>query len=318
MRTRFFLLTAAVLLAVACSHKIAEPVSCNVTLDPSNTYFAGDPVRFLMKGHADNILFYSGESGSCYVYKDRHSVPMDWVKSAALSVEYSHEWGVKGGLDVYVSNSFNGLDGRNGAADRVTIQQMIDSGMQGWTRIGYDDNASSKGSATQTIDLNAYKDHFSLAIHWHPAAGATAQRTYKIKGELILDIEGFPAGESFHLTDLEPLVVTMNEQLAPYYKNGGTGSVNFDGEEEITCRGVAADELSYALDAWIITTPSALNKVHGDKGFAIKNLQNYMSGYEYIYSAPGNYTVTFVCIDHNAYGFSQSEQSIDLSIIEKW
>ena len=318
MKTGFAILTLASLLAASCTHDIAAPVSCTISLDPSNTYLAGDPVRFLMKGQADNILFYSGEEGAQYAFKDRYSVPLTQVKSARLQMTYAHEWGLKGGLDIYFSNSFQGLSGFDGAADRATIQGMVAAGMPGWTKLDYEDSADSKGTVQEEYDLADYLERFSLAIHWHPVNnGVSAQRTYKITGNLSLDLDGMPLAQS-SLSDLNPVVVTLNGELDPYYKNAGEGSVNFEGEDLISCRGVAAGGLPYALDAWIITTPTALNRVANDKGVAIKNLQNYMGSYEYVYAEPGNYTLTFVCINHNYAGYSQSVQSIDLSIIEKW
>lgn len=318
MKTGFAILTAAALLAAACSHDIDQPVSCTITLDPSNSYLAGEPVRFLMKGQADNILFYSGETGAQYAFRDRYSVPVQQVKSATLHMEYSHEWGVEGGLDVYISNSFNGLNGFNGVADRATVQQMSEAGMPGWTKLDYEDSSDSKGTVVKEYDLSEYLENCSIAIHWHPVNnGVSAQRTYKIAGELTLDIEGMPLSTSY-LSGLNPIVVTMNEELNPYFKNNGTGSVNFESEDMISCRGVAAGALKYGIDAWIFTTPTALNGVENDKGIAIKDLQNYLSSFEYSYAEPGNYTVTFVCINRNYAGYSRTEQFIDLSIIEKW
>ena len=69
--------------AVACSHKdIVQDVNFDVEIDGSVTYVAGEPVKFLIEGNVDNLLFYSGETGSQYKYKDRFSVPLKQVKSA--------------------------------------------------------------------------------------------------------------------------------------------------------------------------------------------------------------------------------------------
>ena len=61
-----------ILLAVFCSceHDIATKVDFNVTLDESNVYKVGEPIRFNFTGDVDNILFYSGEAGHEYRNRD--------------------------------------------------------------------------------------------------------------------------------------------------------------------------------------------------------------------------------------------------------
>jgi hypothetical protein len=129
-------------LAASCTQDIVEPVDCNITLDPANTYMTGEPVRFLIDGNVDNILFYSGETGAQYRFKDRYSVPVEQVNSAMLNLDYQARYGYKDGLEVYVSNSFAGLKGDDAEADKATVKAMVDGGMQGWTRLDYEEGAS--------------------------------------------------------------------------------------------------------------------------------------------------------------------------------
>ena len=70
----------------ACSQKIVFDVDYNVTLNPENTYVAGEPVRFDITGNVDNLLMYTGEIGSEYRYKDRYEVAIEDVKSATLDL----------------------------------------------------------------------------------------------------------------------------------------------------------------------------------------------------------------------------------------
>ena len=44
----------------SCQHDVIYKADYNVTLDPANTFYAGDPVKFNFDGEVDNLLFYSG------------------------------------------------------------------------------------------------------------------------------------------------------------------------------------------------------------------------------------------------------------------
>ena len=58
---RYILIFASLFLALSCQQDIVYEADYVVTLDKSNTYIAGTPVRFNFSGNVDNILFYSGD-----------------------------------------------------------------------------------------------------------------------------------------------------------------------------------------------------------------------------------------------------------------
>ena len=301
----------------ACQHDLVQEISCRITLDPANTYYAGEPVRFLIQGNADNILFYSGETGARYCFKDRYSVPVEQVKSASLTMDYRPNYGHAGGLSIYVSNTFEGLKGDDGAADRATVAAMVAGGMQGWTQLEYNEGASAVWTR-QDYDMSALLDNFTIAVHWNPKNdGRSAQRTYWINGNMIIDMEGTDPS-SLSITDLNPIVVAMNPELEPYHKNAGNGSVRFDNSAaQIVCQGVGAGALDYAIDAWIFTSPTPLNRVPNDKGTVLKNLQNYMDSFTFTYLNPGKYTASFVCINANYKSTSRTTVEFPITIVEK-
>ena len=89
----------------------------------------------------------------------------------------------------------------------------------------------------------------------------------------------------------------MNEEIEdPYHKNAGNGSIILDNPKTaaLIFQGVGGNDLTYALDGWAISTPAPLNRVANDKAVVIKNLQNYMDSFEYVWNDPGTYHVTFV------------------------
>lgn len=301
----------------ACRHDIVSEVAFNVTLDPANTYVAGEPVRFNFDGEIDNVIFYSGETGSQYKYKDRYTVPAEDVKAASLAVDFQARYGPAGAMEVWVSKDFAGLNGEDGAADRAAIKSMVEGGMQGWVKLDYQEGASTKWTS-QTFDLSEYVDNFCIAFHWCPDDPTQTQRHYWIDGELSLDLAG-TAPTTMDISKLGFVTVMMNDEIEdPYHKNAGNGSIILNNPDTaaLIFQGVGGNELTYAIDGWAISTPSPLNKVANDKPSVIKNIQNYMDSYEYPWNEPGTYEVTFVGSNSNYRGSSYQVRAMSVTIIE--
>ena len=311
------ILGAVAALAAACTQNVVYEIDYTVSLDKENTYMAGEPVRFNFDGLVDNIVFYSGEIGHQYKFKDRYEVPMESVKAADMNIEYQARYGEAGALEVWVSNSFEGLNGSDGAADRAAIKAMVDGGMKGWTKLDYQEGASTKWTS-QNYDLKDYMNGFSIAFHWNPPKNTKTQRTYWINGEITLDLEGMnPSVIDF--TSLDLVSVMMNGEIEdPYYKNNGNGTINLNKREaDIVMQGVGANALPYAIDGWLISKPIPLNKVSNDQGTVIKNLQNYLHTFEYTWTEPGTYTVTFVGTNSNYAGRSEKVHEFTIIVLPK-
>lgn len=303
----------------ACQHDIVRKTDFNVTLDAENTYFVGEPVRFNFIGEVDNIIFYSGEPGSQYKYKDRYTVPIEDVKSASLDMSFQARYGTANAMEIWVSKSFEGLDGEDGAADRETIKAMVDGGMQGWTKLDYQEGASKKWTQQQ-FDLLEYKENFSIAFHWCPNDFTVTQRTYWINGTLTLAFEGIGTTK-VDISELGFKTVMMNEEIEdPYHKNDSDGSIILDNPTTATLifQGVNPNVLPYALDGWAISTPAPLNRVANDKAVLIKNLQNYMTTYEYVWNEPGTYEVVFVGTNSDYLSATSQVKTLRVSIIDKF
>ena len=314
---RIFILSAALVAFCACQHDIVRVTDFKVTLDSDNTYIAGEPVTFNFDGEVDNIIFYSGETGSQYVYKDRYTVPTEDVKAVNLDMSFQARYGNAGALEVWVSNTFEGLNGEDGAADRAAIQAMVDSNMEGWTRLDYEEGASTKWTEQQ-FDLSEYVDNFCIAFHWCPASASATQRHYWINGTLSLELEGAEP-TAMDISELGLVTVMMNEEIEdPYHKNSGNGSIILNNPKtaSLIFQGVGANELTYALDGWAISTPAPLNRVANDKAAVIKNQQNYLTSYSYVWTKPGTYTVTFVGTNANYMSSTNEVHEFTITILE--
>lgn len=315
-------LTVPALFSACTQEDILYDVDFNVTLAPENTYYAGDPVTFNFEGEVDNLLFFSGESGHEYRYKDRYSITMDLIKSATLHLEIQPRYGT-GTLGVWYSSSFTGLAGNDGEADRATMAQLEEGGMSGWTPLTiWDDENKETSTVTRIVefDITQAIENFALAFLWDhegvdPATGT--QRHYWVNGSISIEAEGFGTIN----TDLSSLAMTsvmMNEEEEdPYRKNDGNGSIRFDTEQDINFQGCGANEKSYALKGWVVTTPQMLNAVSNDTGTVIKNMQNYMETFSYTFAEPGTYTVTFVGRNVNYVGSSEQVKEVTVTILDR-
>ena len=115
--------------------------------------------------------------------------------------------------------------------------------------------------------------------------------------------------------------VMMNEEIEdPYKKNAGNGSIvlNNPNTAALIFQGVGANALPYALDGWAISTPAPLNRVANDKAVVIKNLQNYMTTYEYVWNEPGTYEVVFVGTNSDYLSATSEVKTVTVNIIDKF
>ena len=321
---RYFTLLILILIFTSCQHDIAKNADFSVCFSSDNTYLAGEPVRFDIRGDVDNILFYSGETGARYQYKDRETVHVDSVKTAVLDLSITPLYGEDAALEVYYSDSFEGLSGVDSRKDSLAIEEILSSNMEGWKRIDF-----VEGKRGQTIkvsaDLTDFAGNVSLAFHWNPHVDpkTETQKTYYIDGTVRCDIKSALPNE-FTLLDLKPVsfiysdvdTVVVNDNP---YKNTGSGSISLNTSEcQICMQGLAADvDYVSCIDAWVFTTPSSLGHVQSDKGIVIKNMQNNLESYEYVWNEPGTYTVTFVgtCASH--LGITQQIRELTVNVMEK-
>ena len=316
---KLYILTAALTLVWGCSHDLVEDVDFHVSLDPTNTYIPGEKVVFNFTGNADNIVFYSGEKGSEYQYHDRYSIPSENIESAQLSLDVVSQYGKAGALEIWVSDKFGGLWGDDANKDREIIKSLTENELSdNWTKLEYTD-PSGGGTVTVTSDIVGLKDNFCIAFHWNPIYdGINSQRTYKVNGEINLGVKDM--GQSkMTLSNLDFTAVMMNPERNAYITGTKNGTIILnDSVFSLFFKGVGATELSYALDGWAISRPRPLNKIENDKGLVIKNSQNYLNSYEYVWNEPGTYEVTFVVTNSNYVGSYEIVKKMTVNIIDKF
>ncbi len=90
---------------VSCVEDEAPSVELKVALD-KQVYQVGEPVTFKLNGNPDNIVFYSGEVGHNYAYKERYHADGDLLVNFNSWVRYGD---IYHNLKFLVSSDFSGV-----------------------------------------------------------------------------------------------------------------------------------------------------------------------------------------------------------------
>ncbi len=342
--------------AAGCEQaNVYSDVDFRVTLDPSNTYRVGDPVVFNIDGNPDNLLFYSGEDGHEYRYKDRYQTSVDNVDSVLLFLQIQHRSGIVNDgnteLKIYCNADFEGLKGVE-SEDRPLVESMIeeadasaDASIKGWTRIPYD-KPDREQDVYDTVlvkftDNSIIAENFCLAFYWDTPEFADApdksnliMDTFYVNGDLTVY---YPGGVemTYSLNSMMGTVFMLDNRFkswtgnrlgTPYYYNGGNGTIRLDAQQDIVFAGgnymdnvttpdVADDGIPFWCRGWIFSAPRPFLNIEPDQPEVVKNLQNRMSSFEYTYGEPGAFKVTFVGANENYQGSSSKVQEFTLNIV---
>lgn len=316
MKTKIILFALAAVLAASCKQELLFDATCRVTLDKSNTYRAGEPVIFNISGTSDGITFYSGEEGHKYEFRDRSVVPIEDIETIAMDWRIQPRYGKDDSMDIYFSDNYEfNLKGDDGEADRATITEMYEGGMQGWDKVYSEDGTINVWNEYE-YDLTKYAGHFAIAFHWHPTSqGMTVtQRSYWIDASINLSLKGL-SPSSKTLRDIEYVSVMMNPERDAYWKNKSNGSVVFNNQAaQYVFQGCAAGEFPYDMDVWVISRPFSLNSVSPDRCEVVKNITTKADTFKYVYEKPGTYIATFAGVNETVSGRSEVIKEVRVTI----
>lgn len=309
----------AALLAVACEQDVYEPVDFKVGLDASNTYVAGEPVKFNFAGNADYVIAYTGDTGSQYKYKDRTEVDMADLETCKLVLNIQARYGNAGALKYYVAKGYTGLLGNNAATDYAALKAESDKNYSDWDALTYTEGASTVWT-TQEYDITQYANNFTLAMHWNPTAFNAVQRSYWVNATLKVKFKGYDE-VTVSGTDLGFGAISMADANASnrYNINNGNGSVIFNKPTtaQIIMQGVGANALSYNLDYWVVSKPRKLNSVSPDTSVNVKAMADDVSSYQYTYEKAGTYTATFIATTGNYKDSSRVVKEVTFTVVDK-
>lgn len=265
----------------------------------STTFRTGDTVRFTFSGAADNIVFYSGEPGSSYKYKDRTSG--DGIPRLDFT-SYLQNRGEVNTLKLLVSTDFNG------SYDSAGIQQAT------WTDITGQATFSTGADRTPSgaIDLSAFAKQLKPAYIAFRYQGYHSDslkqptwtiRTFDIKHVLpdrVSTITG-TGQAAWKAVDLKNPTVAWNVPA--------TGTVVING----SIAGSTKDD----NDDWLISRAFDLKAVTRDAGLSIRDLGSAaVNNYYYIYKQPGTYTATFVAFNHSVDEYREVVKEFTITVTQ--
>jgi len=301
---------------------IVGEVDFSVTLDSANVFRIGEPVRFNFTGDADYIVFYSGETGHEFCYKDRTDIPVEDIEELDMTLQIMTKWGMGNAFDIFITDRFEGLNGNDVEADRKYVRDLVESGMDGWYNLGYKEGEESSWTYSYH-DVLDYSRKFSLAFHWHPErlGGLKSQGTYYVNGTIDMKSnEGLT--NTISLNDLDFDTIMVNEEDPGYMRNirGDTTSIGTicftDSHYNIKFEGCSGAFIPYNLEGWAISKPVSLNTIPSDTGQQIKNMMNPIFSYTYIYDEPGTYEAVFFGVNDNYQGSSSKMVKVKVIVID--
>ena len=274
------------------------------------TYKANEIITFNFSGNPDVISFFSGENGKKYAQLGRESAA-GTPKLAFTSLRA--QGSQPGSLQLMVSTDFPGI----GADSSATVARIAAAS---WTDITsraiLSAGASVASGSVDLTDIAAGGKPVFLAFKYTGTAG-TVQNKWTISGLTVTNT--LADGTVYTIGNLCTAAIA-NYGVSTIFSPGWvayrvSGGANWAPGSSLIITGAATAAGSTGnSEAWAFSGPINLNKVSGDVGTAIKEASTRVSSYNYAFSTPGEYTVTFRAANTNVYGSHDVIKEMTLTI----
>lgn len=273
MRNLIYLLMVVFIL-ISCAKEKVETPSLEVAT-ASLTYKAGDTVIFNFTGNPDNIIFYSGEPGHSYAFRERTSAENDLQINFKTFVQFGL---IYKNLQLLVSNDFNGItDTTNVRA--ATWKDISDRAV---FSTGQDNTPSG------TISLKEFADPKNTAARIYVAFKYADYK--KPQGQNRWVIRTFEANNISPDSVVSPLAALSTAGWKAYdFKN--TAFVWAVTTTQLLMPNSNKDAADN--EDWVISKGFDPFSIKPDAGIALKNISTTLSSYKYRYTKPGTYKVVF-------------------------
>lgn len=308
-RNIFYSIVAIAVLFVysSCNEQTVEMPNFSVGLDEKQiVQRLGDTLvckktealKFVIKGNPDMLVFYSGQMGSEFKYRNRTEIDgepsMRFQTTLTFGLQFES-------LKVYLSSTFPGIT-RDEATDRANIGNM-----DYWTDITAQCNLPTVKTApnnvriSPVIDLKDYKGK-PLYIAYRVVGPKGDESTWTLAN---LSIVNRFNGIDIEVGTFRTIGFTafdMQAATEPYKNNGRpTGELNRRwnlttfANNQITGGGSNDAAFTGTNDDWAISGAIDLTKTFPDQGLAIKGFdQAPLEEFEFPYTKPGVYTISFL------------------------
>lgn len=295
---KLFIAAIVLLFMASCqkTYELAPPDDFSVELEKTS-YKTGEPVRFIIKGKPENIVFWSGEAGHKYEFRKRTAVEGNAI---SLNFKTFAQFGLtpvdQSVIKLYVSTNFSGKydaeSVKSATWEDITSKAVLSSG--------------SDQTPSGNIDLNSFASrNKSMAI-------ALVYKTTVIKPEAQ---QNRWVVRSF---DLKSTNQQGEETVLATMATAGWTAFNFSGPAtnwSITSAQLLTVRNSTELDDdWVITKQFNPNSTMPDAGEPIKNISQNLTSYTRVYNKAGVYKLSFVATNANLEGSLSVVKEIELNI----
>lgn len=256
----------------ACMEDEAPSVKLNVALD-KQVYQVGEPVTFKLNGNPDNIVFYSGEVGHNYAYKERYHADGDLLVKFNSWVRYGD---IYHNLKFLVSSDFSGI------YDKENVEAATWIDLSDKFRFSVGDDQTPSGEVNLKECVGAAEDARLFVAFRYEDEEKARQNNWIIRSIALdcVSAEGVRSSLAtmptmgWKVVDFENPAVTWNvSSTSQILIDGGTNQPkNVD---------------------WVISQAFDVRKTTPDTGVALKNISTTMDEYQYVYTKPGTYEVVF-------------------------
>lgn len=278
----------------ACNRLDIKPVDFNVSLD-KNTYKVGDTVRFNFSGEPDYLLFYSGEKGARYEFRDR---VVTATGNPLLSFTSLKTGAAAAKLQVLISTDFSGVYDKNS----VSMARWDDLSSLVVFSTGADNTAS--GTITLQKYMETKKPVYLAFRSYKPNDGSTQSYNHTIR-TLSIKLE-IPNGNTY---EVNPGVNLQGWKNVEFSTENMPWIVNSSNQLVLNNTAPVGEN-----EEWAISGAIHLDRVVPDRPKSLKSVTMVMpKQLEHVFKEKGEFKVAFVAFNQSV---DQKEEVVkELKII---
>lgn len=312
-RTMMRLLAATALLGLAACNEEEKVATPDFAAATAGTVFkAGQPVEFALAGNPDFIVFYSGEPGNAYDYRNR-----DRIEKAETTLSFMTQTkaGKKGNANpanapIYYSTDFDGTYTEE-ALDRATWTDLSEKFL-----LPTDTEQSVPAGTLYIDDLFPEDGSPIYLLYDYRVAQYTGSN-----GRTQVDIM------NFNINGITPAGTTTLYNLKnagfQFVFDAGYRENNAKQEPDVSASRImlrtdyqAASDMRIRAVSGPLHRPDDVNS-GPDGGVGIKAVADpTMTSYHHTYDKPGEYTVTFVASNSNVYGRRDVVRELRITVVK--
>lgn len=271
------------------------PVSLSATV--------GEPVEFMVKNAPDFLMFYSGELGHQYKFRERTKAEGIVSMSFKNAQKFGLGTNATGTLSVLASSDYDG----SSSAEGVNNATWTDITDRFNIATAYDFAWTESGSADVTDLADGEPIYFAFKFFSEDIkSDGNRQPEWRI-GDFNIQLDSDDAAAplqvatlfdpGFNSVDIQGIDEAWN--VGKWYYDTGRNIWRF--------RGGPTD---YPNEDWLISNAINLTGVAPDKGEPLKTYSTPLESFTHTYAEPGTYIVTFVGNNTTIHGDKTDRKSV--------